>query len=201
MAPPTMKGRITLPRRYSRAKNPIAAMPQYFSWSRTGKAIFTYPQTARLFWTTGPQRARGRGPLSEKDVWTARPVQAVRGTNRPQTAGYVVARTISLERVGMPAPPADRFLDSPPLPLAGFGPRQIRPRLLPGPALARGAFGPDDLPLADRPGGPHPRAGAFPRPPGQSGPDFPCVRRADGPLPTRLRALATARRTFHWKVR
>jgi hypothetical protein len=44
---------------------------------------------------------------------------------------------------------------------AGFDPRQIRPRLPPGPALARGAFGPDDLPLADRPGGPHPLAGAF----------------------------------------
>ena len=30
--------------------------------------------------------------------------------------------------------------------------------LLPRPALARSAFGPDDLPLADRPGGPHPLA-------------------------------------------
>jgi len=40
--------------------------------------------------------------------------------------------------------------------LDGFEPRQIHPRLPPGPALARGAFGPDDLPLADRPGGPHP---------------------------------------------
>jgi hypothetical protein len=36
------------------------------------------------------------------------------------------------------------------LPLSG--------RCLPGPALARSAFGPDDLPLADRPGGPHPLA-------------------------------------------
>jgi hypothetical protein len=50
--------------------------------------------------------------------------------------------------------------DSAPAFLAGFDPRQIRPRLPPGPALARGAFGPDDLPLADRPGGPHPLAGA-----------------------------------------
>ena len=40
------------------------------------------------------------------------------------------------------------------------------------------------------------------RPPrGQARTDFPNVRRADGPLPTRWRAVATARRTFNRKVR
>jgi len=45
-----------------------------------------------------------------------------------------------------------------------------------------------------------PLAGAFaPARSGAAG--FTGVRRADGPLPTRLRALAPARRTFHRKVR
>ena len=78
----------------------------------------------------------------------------------------------------------------------GFDPRQIHPRLPPGPALARSAFGPDDLPLADRPGGPHPLAGALPRPPRQARPDLQTSAQADGPLPfgLRLRAIGPGKR-------
>jgi hypothetical protein len=80
-------------------------------------------------------------PFGELNRTPNRRVRARTHQHRPNTP----------EKAGMPAPTADRLQGIPPLPPAGFGPRQIQPR-----------------------------------PPGPARPDFPGVRRADGPLPTRL---------------